>query len=650
MSVQHVPDEYRDYIMSRISPSVSFFTEKNLSPLFTPSHEFLYGLYLASNVNESLPSVNYRTESDLDKLYEDGTIDADTPLTGGKPGIPRTYGRIRLSMILGDNIDNILGKDVPIDAKNIILIMSKVNLHEDRLERLKRLQDLSVEQMRLIGITALNMKDLYVSLKPEFRDNINKVIDDDSLSQPQKLIKVNEIYSKYIKDEFEHSVNKKVMDMAKYSDRVKVDQLVNITMPNMIISGDGNIKVSESSLFQGMTPDDYAAHSVSNRHVLQIKSNVVPSSGYMTRQLAYITQMFRFKDADQPSKDYIEIERSKMVGRVTIDGKYIGSSYEKDNTKDKFPSCIFNTEPVIYHNQIRTPNHKEGVVNGMEQYDGDNIGLSFGTSITESITQGGLALKHGGALRMVVDDYKLIAKSKGKVTEVNEHTIKLSDGSVYPITSHFAVINQTYNPGDTIGYVNVVMTPAYKADSMVMLLDAFSRGSNRMERNYLHKGLSIAPKSGKINYKYSDKIEVFIDSEWITNIPYDNYTLLYHPDGDHVNIGDRISTDVLDMTTLNLSLAERYYAFRNEFNRIFQSKMTEELIEFLFRCLFDMEGNGYLGIRGSINKKIPLMSQISFGYASNHLRKVDDTELELQGTDAYDLFTNLILGISNNQV
>ena len=111
MSVQHVPDEYRDYIMSRISPSVSFFTEKNLSPLFTPSHEFLYGLYLASNVNESLPSVNYRTESDLDKLYEDGTIDADTPLTGGKPGIPRTYGRIRLSMILGDNIDNILGKE-----------------------------------------------------------------------------------------------------------------------------------------------------------------------------------------------------------------------------------------------------------------------------------------------------------------------------------------------------------------------------------------------------------------------------------------------------------------------------------------------------------------------------------------------------------
>ena len=649
VGLQQIPDEYRDYVMSRISPSVSFFMEKNLSPLFTPSHEFLYGLYLASRVDQSQKPVKYSTERDLERMYEvEGSIDADTPLIG-KPKVPSTYGRIRISMIMECNIDDVLGKDVPIDAKNIALIMSKVNLHEDRLDKIKRLQDLAMEQMRLIGITALNIKDLYVSLKPEFRDSINKVLDDPNLTQPQKLIKVNEIYSHYVKEEFSHSVNQKVMDIAKFSDRVKVDQLVNITMPNMIISSDGSIKISDSSLYQGMTPDDYAAHSVSNRHVLQIKANVVPSSGYMTRQLAYITQMFRFKDQDQPTKDYIEIERSKMLGRVTINGQYIGSKYSKDNTKDKFPSCIFNIDNVIYRNQVRTPNNSEGVVEGFEQYDGDNIGLSFGTSITESLSQAGLALKHGGALRMVVDDYKLIAHSDGRITEVNEHTIKLSDGSVYPITSHFSVINKEYRKGETIGYVNVVMTPAYKADSMSMLIDAFSRASNRMERNFLHKSLSIAPISGKINYKYSDKIEVYIDSTWVTNIPFDNYTLLSYADGEHINKGDRFSSDVLDMTLVEFPLVEKYYAFRNEFNRIFQSKMTEELIEFLFRALYDASGNSYAGIKGSM-KNIPIMSQISFGYASNHLRKVDETELEMSENDSYDLFTSLILGLSNNQV
>lgn len=646
LSVQAIPDEYREYVMSRISPSATFYMEKNLSPLFTPSHEFLYGIYLASRVNRDNPPVEYKNSNDLEKMYEDGTIDADT-LLKSKPQVPNTYGRIRISNIIGDNIDNVLSPDEPVTAKNIVLLMAKINLHEDRLDRIKRLQDLAVEQMRLIGITSLSLKDLYVSLKPEFKKSIDKIADDPNLTPTQKLVKIQEVYDSYIKSEFKNSVSDKVKRIAASSDRVKVDQLINITMPNMVIQADGSVKVSESSIFSGMTPDDYVSHAVSNRHVLQIKANVTPISGYVTRQLTYISQMFRYKDEDQPTKDYIEIPRKNMIGRVTITGKYLGSSYRNDDTLDKFPSCIFNEEQLIYRNQIRTPNHDEGVVEGFEQYDGDNIGISFGTSITETVSQAGLALKHGGSLRRVVDDYKLIAQFDGKVTDLGEHTLTLSDGSIYYHTSHLNIINYEFKKGDTIAYVNVVMTPAYRANSLTMLLDGFSKESNRNEKNILHRSVSRAPKSGTLHYKYEDeKIQIFIDSDHIVDIPMSHYTLILHPDGHRINQFDPITTDVLSMFDYPGSVKDRYTAFRLEFIRCYGTGMTEELMEFLFRLLFDSPSVQYLGVKGAM-KRIPILSQISFGYATNHLRKIDDTDLELEGTDSYDLFTNLILGISS---
>lgn len=650
MSIQMIPDEYRDYVMTRISPSASIFMEKNLAPLYTPSHEFLYGLYLASRVTQTGKPVRYRTGEDLDKMYENGDIDADTELEH-KPGTPVTYGRIRLSNIIGANIDTVLAPNEPITASNIVLIMGKINLQKDRLERIKRLQDFSFEQMRLVGITALSLKDLYVSLRPEFKESIDRTLDDDKLSHSQKLIKVQEIYKSYLDNDFKKEVSSKVMNMTKSSDRIKIDQLVNITLPNMVIQSDGSVKVSDSSIFSGMTPDDYVSHAVSNRHILQIKANVTPMSGYVTRQLTYIAQMFRFREVDQPSKDYIEVPRKLMIGRVTINGNYIGAQYKKDDTLDKFPSCIFNKEPVIYQNQVRTPKKGE-VVEGFEFYEGDNIGLSFGTSITESITQGGLALKHGGALRSVVDDYKLIAPYDGKVTEVTDYTITLNGKDTYYKTKQFSIINYEFKKGETVGYVNVVFTPAYRADSMSMFLDSFSNQAKKNEKNELHKSVSLAPKSGKIHYKVNekaDKIEVFIDSELIVSIPLDNFTLLSFPDGAMVNRLDRFSTDVLDMGAFEGSVKERYEAFNKEFKHIYKSNMTEDLIEFLFRLLFDVNQTGYLGVKGAM-KKIPIMSQISFGYATNHLKTIDDTELELEGTDAYDLFTNLILGITNNKI
>ena len=332
-----IPDEYRDYVMTRISPSASIFMEKNLAPLYTPSHEFLYGLYLASRVTQTGKPVKYRTGEDLDKMYENGDIDADTELEH-KPGTPVTYGRIRLSNIIGANIDTVLAPNEPITASNIVLIMGKINLQKDRLERIKRLQDFSFEQMRLVGITALSLKDLYVSLRPEFKESIDRTLDDDKLSHSQKLIKVQEIYKSYLDNDFKKEVSSKVMNMTKSSDRIKIDQLVNITLPNMVIQSDGSVKVSDSSIFSGMTPDDYVSHAVSNRHILQIKANVTPMSGYVTRQLTYIAQMFRFREVDQPTKDFIEVPRKLMIGRVTINGNYIGAQYKKDDTLDKFPS------------------------------------------------------------------------------------------------------------------------------------------------------------------------------------------------------------------------------------------------------------------------------------------------------------------------
>ena len=187
---------------------------------------------------------------------------------------------------------------------------------------------------------------------------------------------------------------------------------------------------------------------------------------------------------------------------------------------------------------------------------------------------------------------------------------------------------------------------------MSMFLNSFSNQAKKNEKNELHKSVSLAPKSGKIHYKVNEKaekIEVFIDSELIVSIPLDNFTLLSFPDGAIVNRLDRFSTDVLDMGAFEGSVKERYEAFNKEFKHIYKSNMTEDLIEFLFRLLFDVNQTGYLGVKGAM-KKIPIMSQISFGYATNHLKTIDDTELELEGTDAYDLFTNLILGITNNKI
>lgn len=110
----------------------------------------------------------------------------------------------------------------------------------------------------------------------------------------------------------------------------------------------------------------------------------------LTRQLSFLMNNYRYELGEDPDNRCILIPRYKALGRVAPNGKrYPDKEISKPDEEDLVPvrSIItkFKNKDIVTSDLIGTK-YKDLV-------PGSAIGLSFGTSLTESITQSALGLK-----------------------------------------------------------------------------------------------------------------------------------------------------------------------------------------------------------------------------------------------------------------
>lgn len=310
MAIHLVPDdeEVKEEVYTRMSPRYVNIYKKSNAPIFVPDHETLNGLALASEVvcedpNEMEDPKEYFTSyaEILKRCEVDKDLDYRKPIVfNGKLGDEEyknkitTPGRLRLSKILGADIDKIQdtsGKTIlkwpdRISAKSGAKIYQWTYDQPDGVEKMNELQKFGLHIVTVLGNVSFDFTTLYVDTDTDTYREIRKIVDDPDLTDKQKLLMVDAKYKEYGK-EIQATFDSDLKDELSRANRVKLQSIADINMPQLIISGvDEKVSVNHGSLYSGLSEKEYQNHAVENRSLQSIKQMGVPSSGCCLSQMS----------------------------------------------------------------------------------------------------------------------------------------------------------------------------------------------------------------------------------------------------------------------------------------------------------------------------------------------------------------------------
>lgn len=302
-----------------------------------------------------------------------------------------TLGRLRISRIINADLDSIPGvittKLGKIDAGAVARLTLYMQQFPEYVERMQELQKYALKVVTRKGVITFDFDTLYAKTDTETYESIKKISEDPRLTDQQKVLLMNDAYKKYlseIKDTIREDVKKDVKD----ANRVKIDSIVDMVAPSFIISGvDEKPIINRSKMIAGMNSKDYIYHAIENRGLQSIKQSGTPSSGYLTRQLKFLMNGFIYKIGEDPNNKGIMIPRYRSEGRTSPNGKIYPKFSGKPDPKDIVPvRSIVSKENYDF---IVTSDLISNLYTDIE--DGNPIGLSFSSGITQSITQGALS-------------------------------------------------------------------------------------------------------------------------------------------------------------------------------------------------------------------------------------------------------------------
>ena len=297
ISIILVPEEAKDDTFNKMSPRVNRIYKKNLKNIFEFNHETLNGLACASEYKltnpDDLENPKYFYDSYAKLLKDvevDHVIDYGTPITfTGKVGDieyknkTTSYGRLRLSKIIGADIDEIKVNSEPvlsnkferINGKSAAKLMSYLYTLPDGVERARDIQKWVLKVVTKCGVVTFDYTTLFANTDNELYKEIRKIADSTELTDKQKLLLITEKwgdYEKSVEKEFSSDL-KKELDMAG---RVKLSSIVAMSMPQFIVSGVGEeAKITKKSLLEGYDEEDYQIHAIENRSLQSIKQSGV---------------------------------------------------------------------------------------------------------------------------------------------------------------------------------------------------------------------------------------------------------------------------------------------------------------------------------------------------------------------------------------
>lgn len=301
------------------------------------------------------------------------------------------------------------------------------------------------------------------------------------------------------------------------------------------------------------------------------------------------------------------------------------------------------------------------------------LGLSAGTSFSESTTQSLLGLKHGGHERIQDLTGNLYAEKDCTVREEGKWLIlKVRGGEQkFPRPSNWvAMPKEKYSAGELIGTAYNSTSPVYKLNAVIKLMNAKgSSGIKYYEKDKVIIADCYSYNEGKIKYveDKEGRIEVYIGD---TRYAYSPESIYYFPEGTVIKKYQRFCSGVANMRQVSSDLGSDidgiFNIFRKQYYSLTSSSyqksgvvspgdMQEEIIELVFTGLTNpkyVDGNPenkleeleYLGTQNAILNRKSFFTTLSYGWSNKIIGKALSGEIELEN----DVMTDTILGVLMN--
>lgn len=639
LSVFAVPESIEDMVQERMSPRNTLYYKKSLSPIYTPSHEVLNGLALATKMDNDQEVIDYSEYSSAEKDEFEGRIDIYTPIRLN--GEITTVGRVKINEIMNIELNKVLGDNVGVSSANVRTVIDALSNMNDRVERLGEMQRYVLELITIYGVTTPSVSEVYKELPRDFYDQI-KDIDESDIDPKEKLIKIEEIYKDYLQNA-QDTLGSDLIERVKESDRIKVSQLLELLAPQMYYKEDGTFHVNRESLLTGLSYEDYVKHSVHNRMIQDIKVSSVPIAGYLTRQFIYLGYQYIFKDIKDEENSGLLIPAKAAEGRTAPDGKIYSSS----NSDDLVPVVSVITSKL---NQTVTPD----MVNlKMRFNDLDKAGMSMISSFTENLTQRGLALKHGAKLTNLDKDNAVYAPNKGTYRIEDEMiTFTSTDGLDYQfkLPNNFSVREpkngSIYEKGEVLGFGWRTRNPSYNLDAVIKVVKGSGSNKNKEhEKNDLIIADRYALADGEVKFE-ADREANFIVSIGGKQHVISKNLAIYVYNGQKVKKGDIISAGLvnIDKVVRSMGINDSYLIFRSQIIDLIGG-MTEEIMELVFRLLLTedstLEKPNFAGLTRKLNLNDSFYASLSFKDARKAFERVISGKSEIKE----DVFTKQVLNL-----
>lgn len=686
MAIQLVPEDQAEDTYKKLSPRYVTFYHKNGAPIPAINHETLNGLAVATEWTPEDPKelkeprYFYDNYAELLKDVEvEKKIKVGTPIvfTGEVGGVKyksevTTYGKIRLSKILGVNIDDIgLTKDkyTRIDAKAATKLSAY--LCDDKktgIEKRAKIQKFCLKVVTLAGVVTFDYKTLFTDCmnNDEYKE-LCKIADSKDLTDQQKLAMLTTKFDEYEK-KMEGKFSEDLKDELNRAGRVKLSSISALNMPQFIISGvDRKPIITRGNLLEGYNEKDMITHTLENRALLTIKQSGTPASGYLNRQISFVLNHFVYKDGEDPENPCIMIPRYRAVGRVGKNGR----RYSAVTTKDE--DDLVPVRSIVSKDKqtnIVTPDLISVKLN--DYTDGAAIGLSLGTGFMEASTQGVLGLKHGGHECVLDPETYLKAPKKCSFREEGKWMYLNVGGDKelkYPRPSNLVTLNKTdFEEGEEVCCAFNTVSPINQLRKLTQLISArVTSGTRYYEKDNILVSECFAYNDGIIHYEENDKgkIHVVIGTDVYT---YNPACMYYYPEGAKIKKFTKFCSGVQDMNvvcnTLKTNLNDIYQIFRKQYYTIYSknykkkgyiedNEMPEEAVEIVFAGLYNIKYDSKdLSIteikKTSVNDAIlnsdSFFSALSFGNASKTIKRAIKGDVDINE----DLITGTVLGLLLN--
>jgi hypothetical protein len=620
-------DKQKELLDSRMNVENLWVFDKTHEPAFVPNPTCLYGLYCATIIKKHKDPRKFDKFESIEEAFNKGEIEVDDQIIL-MPNKSTTYGREKISRILGVDIDLIIELDA-LDQKKLVRVIAGLIDRPNRAEIITQLRDFGNEIATLVGIDVLPTVNLYKNMSPE----LDKVLQNDKLSEEVKLKKVTEMVPSLLRREIKKLPDSNV-DILLSGSRINTKTLQSLYTPYIRLDSKGKVKIGDSALVEGLSEEEYISAIHTQREILGVKREAIPRGGFNQTQLVLASLNFKYSKEVGKTNSYVFVPEKEAKERVIL----------KDIKSDipgyvAVKSTASNNSAIVYRDEVSDTSAKILA-------DQSRIGTNYAKAITEFMTQSQLSLKYGALLNDFINE-DIRALKSGEVEEVAEG----DDGYMvigglkyrlgHEIKPSEEVINRKYiKEGDVIAINANLLNVNYRLANFISLLDmkVVTNKLYELSNYHSHKEVSYAYKDGVVTYKNG---KIYLDDKIIGTI--DNKTTYFIPEGYKVKYGDRISSAVLDLPAL-LKLTDKehaFYLFYLNLNKVAKSStpLNMDLAEVIFKLLVTSD----FSIKKKMTNQKDFITRLAYGSTKKGIK---DAVTNLDNLDE-DMETNIGLSEDN---